>query len=58
MKFICKEEAIGANGEKLMAFTEGVIYDFEQTFDGDWIGLDDNRIREEFFNLNIMFNPI
>ncbi len=58
MEMICKKEAIQQNGEKLMAFTEGIIYDFEKTFDECWIGLDDNGAKEEFFNLDIMFDPI
>lgn len=58
MKFICKKEAVKGNGQKLMAFTKGVVYDFEKTFDDDWIGLDDNGSEEGFFNLSIMFDPI
>jgi len=58
MEFICKKEAIRENGEKLMAFTKGKIYEFNQDSYSDWIGLDDNKTKEEFFNLDIMFDPI
>ena len=59
MELICKQEALGENGEKVMNFTEGVIYDFEEIGDPEgWEVMDDNNEKEVFFNLDLMFEPL
>ena len=58
MKLICKHEARKDNGEKLMQFTEGVIYEFTETEADAWEVEDDNGEIEKFWNLDIMFKPL
>ena len=59
MKLICKKEALDDKGNKVMNFTQGVIYDFEEISDPKgWETTDDNGNKEVFFNLDLMFKPI
>lgn len=56
MELICKKEALSENGNKVMEFTQGVIYDFERSFDPEgWETTNDIGEKEVFFNLNVMF---
>lgn len=46
MELICKKEALDEKGNKVMSFTQGVIYDFEETSDPEgWETTDDNGER-------------
>jgi len=59
MELICKKEALDKNGNKVMNFTKGVIYDFEEIADPKgWKTTDDNGEKEIFFNTQIMFEPL
>lgn len=57
MKLICKREALDENGNKIMKFTKGLIYNFEETRRSDiWKTIDDEGNKEVFFDLDIMFD--
>ncbi|MCP4987270.1 MAG: hypothetical protein GY928_14825 [Colwellia sp.] len=59
MRLICKKEALDENGEKVMAFTKGVIYDsVYDPVEGDYIITDDDGGYEIFFNYSIMFDKV
>lgn len=59
MELICKREALDENGEKIMNFTKGLMYDFEESGEPDmWETIDDNGNKEVFFDLEVMFEPI
>ena len=59
MELICKKEALNDKGEKIMNFTEGVIYDFDKIEDPEgWEVYDDNCHREVFFDPYIMFTAL
>ena len=57
MKLICKKETeFDEHGKKIMNFTKGVIYNFEEISDPKgWETTDDNGNKEVFFNTEIMF---
>ena len=58
MNLVCIEEAI-RNGEKIMSFTKGKVYTFEEVIDPEgWEVLDDEGGKEVFFNPYIMFKKI
>lgn len=55
MTLRCKQEAIDDYGTKVMHFTKGGLYDFEEIEPGCWeVRADDGR-REVFFNTDLMF---
>jgi len=57
MKLKCKKEAINVEGQKILNFTKGKFYEFEESDDDleGWKTEDDNGQKEVFFNLEIMF---
>lgn len=56
MKLICKNEALDEQGNKIMNFTKGLIYDFEEVCDPEgWKTIDDKGNKEIFFNIYLMF---
>tara|TARA_R110000851_G_C12702056_1_gene526259 strand:- start:13 stop:192 length:180 start_codon:yes stop_codon:yes gene_type:complete len=59
MELICKKEALDEKGNKVMNFTKGVIYDFEEIGDPEgWETMDDNGDKEVFFNLDLLFQSL
>lgn len=57
MELICKKESKDSKGNKIMQFTKGMIYEFEEK-DGEWEVLDDNYNKEVFFDPYKMFKKI
>lgn len=57
MKLICKKDALNEEGEKIFGFTKGKEYEAEEIGEGLYLITDDNGDTEQFFNLDIMFNP-
>ena len=56
MKLRCKKEALYPSGEKIMYFTEGEVYDFEQSYDPPGLEVEDDYGNKlVFFNTNEMF---
>lgn len=59
MELICKKEVFDEKGDKVMYFTKGVIYDFEEIGDPEgWETTDDNGDKEVFINLDLMFESL
>lgn len=58
MKLRCKQEAINDDGTKVMQFTKGKIYDFEEIEEGCHEVKDDNGKREVFFHTGLMFEKV
>ena len=60
MKLRCKKEAISelSTGDKLMEFTKGNVYEFEQADEYTWETEDDKGNIEVFFDTTVMFERI
>lgn len=56
MKLKCTIDPTDEYGNKVMAFTKGKEYEFEESIDPEGLETkDDNGHKEVFFNTNIMF---
>lgn len=58
MKLKCKYDPIGHDGQKVMEFTAGEVYEFSELSDGGFEVYDDNGRRELFFNPYILFQAV